>query len=75
MLMFSNKYNKFAFIIVDEDVSLARSFEFVNTYHNMNIIVKTTVEYASSINGKSGIPNKTLSNIARALLLNSSHKK
>ena len=43
--------------------------------YNMNIIVHTTGGYASSINGKSECPNKTLDNITRALLLNSSHKK
>ena len=41
----------------------------------MNIIVQTTGRYASSLNGKSESPNKTLANITRALLLNSSHKK
>ena len=47
----------------------------MRTCHNMNIIVQTTGGYASSLNGKSEIPNKTLANITRALLLNSSHKK
>ena len=41
----------------------------------MNIIVQNTGVDASSINGKSESPNKTLVNITRALLLNSSHKK
>ena len=41
----------------------------------MNIIFQTTGGYASSIHGKNEIPNKTLANITRALLLNSSHKK
>ena len=35
----------------------------MSTYHNMNIIVQTTVGYASSLNGKSESPNKTLDNI------------
>ena len=41
----------------------------------MNIIVQTTDGYASSLNGKSESPNKTLSNTMRSLLLNSSNKK
>ena len=41
----------------------------------MNTIVQTTGGDASSLNGKSESTNKTLSNITRALLLNSGHKK
>ena len=41
----------------------------------MNIIFQTTGGDASSLNGKSESPNKTLANITRALLLNSRHKK
>ena len=41
----------------------------------MNIIVQTRGGDASSLIGTSEIPNKTLDNITRALLLNSSHKK
>ena len=41
----------------------------------MNIIVQTTGGDASSLNGKSESPNKTLANITRALLINSIHKK
>ena len=41
----------------------------------MNIIVQTTGGDTSSINGKSEIPNNTLANIMRALLMKSSHKK
>ena len=70
-----NKDNKVAFIRVDEDEALARSSEFMTTCHNMNIIVQATDVYASSLNGKSESPNKTLDNITRSLLLNSSHKK
>ena len=40
-----------------------------------DIIVQTTGGDASSLNDKSESPNKTLANITRALLLNSSHKK
>ena len=63
------------FIRVDEDGALARSSEFMGTFHNMNIIVKTTGRDASPLNGKIKIPNKTLANIARALLMNSIHNK
>ena len=41
----------------------------------MNIIVQTTGGDAYSINVKIEIPNKTVSNITRALLMISSHKK
>ena len=41
----------------------------------MNIIVQDTGEYASSLNGKSEISNKTHDNIIRAIILNSSNKK
>ena len=54
---------------------LAISFEFVNTCLNMNIIFKNAGEYVTSLNGKSESPNKTLDNITRSLLLDSSHKK
>ena len=70
-----NQDNKVAFIIVDEDGELARSSEFMRTCHNMNIIVQTIVLDASSLNDKSESLNKTIANITRALLLNSSHKK
>ena len=65
-----NKDKKVAFIRVDKHGALARSSEFMKKYHNINIIVQTTGGYASSINGKIEIPNKTLANITRALLLN-----
>ena len=70
-----NQDKKVAFIGVDEDGALAIYYEFMRTCHNMNIIVQTTGGYASSINGKSEIPNKTLANITIALLLNQSSKK
>ena len=47
----------------------------MSTCHSMNIIVQTTGGDASSLNGKSESPNKTLANITRDILLNSSHKK
>ena len=65
-----NQDKKFAFIRVDEDEALARSSEFMRTCQNMNITVQTTGGDASSLNGKSESPNKTLANITRALLLN-----
>ena len=70
-----NQDNKLAFIQVDKDEELARSSEFMKTCHRINIIVQTVGVDASSLNGKSNIPNKTLANIIRALLLNSSYKK
>ena len=71
----SNQDKKVAFILVDKDGALSISSELMNTYHNMNIIVQTTGGDASSLNSKSGSPNKTLANNTRSLLLNSSHKK
>ena len=65
-----NQDNKVAFIRVYEDGALARSSVFMNTCQNMNIIVQNTGVDAYSISGKSENPNKTLSNITRALLLN-----
>ena len=70
-----NQDKKVAFVRVDEDGALARSSEFMKTCHNMNIIFQTKIVDASSLNGKIESPNKTLADITRALLLNSSHKK
>ena len=70
-----NQDKKVAFIIVDEDVALSRYYDFMNTCHNLNIIVQNTGGDASSLSGKSESPNNTLYNITIALLLNSSHKK
>ena len=70
-----NQDNKVAFILVDEDVALARYSEFMKICHNMNIIVQTTGGDVSSLNGKIEGPNKTLANITRSFLLNSSHNK
>ena len=70
-----NQDKKFSFSIVDEDGALAMYYEFMKTYHNMNIIVHTIGGYTYSLNGKSESHNKTLANITRALLLNSNHKK
>ena len=71
----SNQDKIVTFVQVDEDGELARSSEFMKTCHNMNIIVKDTGVDASLLNGKSEIPNKTLADITRALLLTSSNKK
>ena len=70
-----NQDKKATFIRVDENGALLRSFKFMNTCHNMNIIVQTTGGYSSSLNSKSEQPNKRLANITRVLLLNLSHKK
>ena len=70
-----NQDNKVAFIRVEKDVTLAISFEFMKTCHNMNTILQTTGVYTLSLNGKIRSPNKTLSNIIGDLLLKSSHKK
>ena len=67
--------NKYAFILVDEDGSLARSCEFMKTCHRMNITVQTTGGDASSLNDKNKNSNNNIYNITRALLLNSSHNK
>ena len=73
ILIYQDK--KVEFIRVDEDGALARSSEFIRTFHNMNIVVQTTGVYASSLNSKSESPNKTFANITRTILLNSSHNK
>ena len=41
----------------------------------MNMIVQTTGGDSYSLNAKIESPNKTLANITRYILLNSSHKK
>ena len=50
---FRNQYKKFSFIKVDKYGELARSSGFVMTCHNMNIIVQTTGQDESFLNGKS----------------------
>ena len=55
----NNQNKKDTFIWVDEYGSLARYSDFMWKCHNMNIIVQTTVGDASSLNGKSVIPNNT----------------
>ena len=70
-----NHYKKVVFIWVDEDVALARYSDYVNTCHNINIIVQNTGGCLSSLIGKIKTPNKTLDNITRALLLKASNKK
>ena len=52
-----NQDKKVAFTRVDEDGELSRSYEFMKTCHNTNIIVQNTGGYASYLNGKSEIPN------------------
>ena len=69
----SNQDNKVVSIRVDKDRALARYSESMSTCHNMNIIVQTTGGYASSLNRKSEILNKTLDSIKISFLLNSSN--
>ena len=64
---------KVSFIRVDEDVELARSYEFMKTCHKLNIIFQATGVDTYSLNGKIKIPNKTLDSITSALILNSRH--
>ena len=71
----SNQDKKVVFIQAHEDGSLQISRGFMNTCHNMKIIFQSTGGYASSLNGKSESPNKTLYNITRDLILNSRHMK
>ena len=72
---FRNQDKKVAFIRVDEYGALERYSEFVRTCHNINIIVQTIGGDESSLNCNRKITNKTLYNIIRVLLTNSSHKK
>ena len=71
----SNQDNKVTFVQVDEDGALEKYYKFINTCHDINIIVQSAGVYASSLNGESEIPNKSLSAITRALLGNSKKKK
>ena len=47
----------------------------MRTCNNMNIILQNTGGDAYSLNGKSKIPNKILTNITISLILKSSRKK
>ena len=47
-----NQDKKVEFIQFDQNGSLARSSEFMNTYHNMNIIFQNIGGYASLFNSK-----------------------
>ena len=70
-----NQDKKVAFIRFNEYGALARSYEFMKTCHKMNIIFQNTGGYASSLNGKSEIPNKTLADIKIVPILNSIQNK
>ena len=59
---------------VDGNDKMERSSELMRNFHNMNIIVQTTCRYAYELNWKSEIPNETLDNIIRDLLLKSIHR-
>ena len=71
----SNQYKKVYFISKGVYEALARYFEFMWTCHNTNIIFQKTDGDAYSLNIKSKIPNKTLNNITRELLMKSSHNE
>ena len=58
-----------------EDDALARSSEFVRTYHDISIVVHNTGGDASSLHVKSEIPNKTLVKITTFIFVNSIHNK
>ena len=47
----------------------------MKTCDNMNIIVQTTDEDASSFNGRSESPNKKVSDITRDIIFNLSYRK
>ena len=70
-----NQDKKVAVTRVYEDVALVKSSGFINTCHNINIIVQTTGGYGSSLNGKNEIPTKTLANITISIILDSIYKK
>ena len=72
---FSNQYNKVAFVRFGEYGALEKYSEFMRKCHNMNIIVENKVGDALSLNGESENSNKTLDNITRGLIMNSSHNK
>ena len=75
LLALRNQDKKVAFILVDEDGALEISSESMKKCQNTNIIVQTTGRYTSYLNSKRKIPNKTLDNITRGLILSSIHKK
>ena len=60
---------------MDEDSEMSIYYLFMRTCHNRNITVQTTDGDSPYHNGNSEIPNKTLDNITRSLMLNSIHKK
>ena len=59
-----NPDKKVSVIRVDEDVALARSYEIIRIYHNMNIIVQAIGGDASLLKGKIKIPNMILANVS-----------
>ena len=70
-----NHNKKVVIIQVDEDRALERSSGFINTCHNMNIMVKSIGGYLFFPNGKSSSSNKTLANLIIYNIINSSRKK
>ncbi len=60
-------------IRVDEDGSLARNTTFTSYLLEHNITMDTTGGYSSFLNGKVEHPHQTISQLVRAMLLNSGH--
>ena len=73
--LLNNHDKKTAFIWLDVDGPLVIYSEFIWTCCNMNIIVQITGDNTYSLNGKIEIPNNTLDNITRDIIMKSSHKK
>ena len=65
-----NQDEKCLFVRVDKDGTLEISSEYTSTRNNINIIIKTISGDEFSLNVKSEIPNKSVDNIKRDLLLN-----
>lgn len=60
-------------IRVDEEGSLARNAEFTTFLLNHHVTLDATGGYSSFLNGKIEHPNQTISQLVRAMILNSGH--
>jgi hypothetical protein len=60
-------------IRVDEDGSLARNAEFTSYLLHHRVTLDTTGGYSSFLNGKVERPHQTISQLVRAMILNSGH--